>query len=230
MQTAHMRLALFGVLALTAAPLMAQEKQAASKPAGEAQPAPTARIGQPAPEFTLLDSDGKKHTLSALKDKLVVLEWVNQQCPFSVAAVPVLKDLHKKYRDKGIVWLGVESTHWRKPEENAQYIKDKALDFPILMDNDGQVGRLYGAKVTPHIFIINKGTLVYAGAVQAEPKGEQKPEQPDAAARNFVDEALQALLDNKPVPLAETTPRGCSVKYKPAAEKQAAAAAGEKKE
>jgi len=228
MQTVYARLVLCGALVTAAVPLLAQQKAPAGKPADEKVPA--ARIGEPAPDFSLLDSEGTKHTLSGFKDKLVVLEWVNQQCPFSVAAVPVMKDLQKKYHDKGIVWLGIESTHWRTPEENAHYIKEKSLGFPILMDNDGRVGRLYGAKVTPHIFIINKGTLVYAGALQAESKGEQKPEQKDAVVRNYVDEALQALLDNKPVPLAETTPRGCTVKYKPAAEKKEPAAAGEKKE
>jgi peroxiredoxin len=149
MQTVYARLVLCGALVTAAVPLLAQQKAPAGKPADEKVPA--ARIGEPAPDFSLLDSEGTKHTLSGFKDKLVVLEWVNQQCPFSVAAVPVMKDLQKKYHDKGIVWLGIESTHWRTPEENARYIKEKSLGFPILMDNDGRGGRLYGAKVTPHI-------------------------------------------------------------------------------
>jgi hypothetical protein len=123
-----------------------------------------------------------------------------------------VKELRKKYAGKSVVWLGVESTFWRKPEENTQYLKDKELDFPILMDNDGTVGRMYGAKVTPHIFVINKGKLVYAGALRGKPEGEQ----PKGESRNYLDEVLKAVLEGKEVPVAETVPWGCSVKYQSA--------------
>jgi peroxiredoxin len=183
-----------------------------TKPQEEGQPPGqvTAQVGQEAPDFTLLDCSGKKHELSDYKDRIVVLEWLNQQCPWSVKAVPVMKDLRKKYEGKGIVWLGVDSTHWRKPEENVQYIKDKGLDFPILMDNDGRVGRMYGAKTTPHVYVINKGRLVYRGALHDDQHGQKK----DSEVRNYLDQAIQAVLDGKDVPVAETTSWGCSVKYK----------------
>jgi peroxiredoxin len=177
--------------------------------------AQTARVGQDAPDFTLLDCNGKKHALSAYKEKIVVLEWINQQCPYSVAAVPVIKELRKKFAGNDVVWLGVESTHWRKPEENVQYAKDKGLDFPILMDNDGAVGRKYVAKTTPHIYIINKGKLVYAGALHAR---LESGSQPGPDTRKYVDEALTAILEGKSVPVVETTPWGCSVKYKSSGE------------
>jgi peroxiredoxin len=183
---------------------------------GKSAPRATARVGGAAPDFTLLDCNGRKHTLSGHKDQIVVLEWLNQQCPVSLGAVPVMKDLRKKYAGKNIVWLGIESTYYRKPEENLQYAKAKELDFPILMDNDGKVGRMYGAKVTPHIFVVSQGKLVYAGALRSKP-AEGKPE---TESRNYLDETLQALLAAKAVPVAETTPWGCSVKYKPAGDDQ----------
>jgi peroxiredoxin len=221
MQTATARLLAIGTSLLAISAAWAQDQTGKEQAGATAQKggdpaAVEAKVGQAAPDFTLLDCTGKKHRLADYKDKLVVLEWVNQQCPFSVKAVPIMKELRKRYAGKGIVWLGIESTHFRKPEENLQYIKDKELDFPILMDNDGKVGRMYGAKVTPHMFVINKGQLVYQGALHNMPEGGDK----EAAGRNYVDEALAAVLAGKPVPVAETTPKGCNVKYKPAAEEQ----------
>jgi len=208
MQTKFMPAALF-FAALLAAPLAAQDAEASKV-------GPAARIGEPAPEFTLLDCNGKKHSLSDYKDKIVVLEWLNQQCPWSVKAVPVMKELRRKYAQDPVVWLGIESTHFRKPEENIQYAKDQELSFPILMDNDGRVGRLYGAKTTPHLYVINKGKLVYMGALHNNQQGDLK----ESETRHYVDEALRAVLDGKEVPVAETKAWGCSVKYKPQAEKK----------
>jgi len=202
--------AVVGLLTLSAA-AAGQDAAARVAPKESAREAPqAAKVGDSAPDFTLLDATGTKHTLSQYKDKVVVLEWVNQECPWSVKAVPVVNDLHKKYRDKGVVWLGIESTHWRKPEENVRYAKDKEIAYPILMDNDGTVGRLYGAKTTPHLYVINKGKLVYAGALHNNQHGDKK----DADVRNYVEEALTAVLAGKDVPLPETRPWGCSVKYK----------------
>jgi peroxiredoxin len=221
MQIVTTRLLVIGTSLLALSAAWAQEpkgkEQAGAAAQKNAEPAAVAaKVGQAAPDFTLLDCAGKKQHLADYKDKLVVLEWLNQQCPFSVKAVPIMKELRKKYADKDVLWLGIESTHYRTPEENLQYIKDKELNFPILMDNDGKVGRLYGAKVTPHMFVINKGELVYAGALYSTPEGGDK----EAVGRNYVDETLAALLAGKPVPVAETTPKGCNVKYKPAAEEQ----------
>ena len=109
-----------------------------------------------------------------------------------------------------MVFLGVESTHHRKPAENDRYVREVKFPYPILMDVDGKVGRLYGARTTPHMYVIAKGKLVYAGAIHNNQRGQTKA----SDVRNYVDEALTALLAGKKVPLAETTPWGCSVKYR----------------
>lgn len=211
MQTRPLRIVL--AVALTAGFAMATtsaQGHDSKKPEDAAAPSAKAQVGQDAPDFTLTDAAGTKHTLSDYKDKLVVLQWVNQQCPWSLKAIPAIKELQKKYDQKGVVWLGIESTHWRKAEENVQYAKEKELNFPILMDNEGTVGRLYGAKTTPHLYVINKGKLVYAGALHNNQQGDKKA----GEVRNYLDDALAAVLAGKDVPLAETTPWGCSVKYK----------------
>lgn len=212
MQLARSRLLLTGAFLLAGGAAWGQdERHGQPQRAGEqpGSPAALTKIGQPAPDFTLLDCSGKKHALAELKDKVVVLEWVNKECPWSLKAVPVMKAMRKKYADKGIVWLGIDSTWLRKAEDDAKYIKDKELDFAILMDSDGKVGRAYGAKTTPHIFVINKGTLVYMGGLHNDQYERMKPSE----SRNYLDEALTAVLAGKDVPMAETTPWGCPVKY-----------------
>ncbi len=202
---------------LAAAPVRADEPEKkpatppATQPAGESKSeAAKVKIGEDAPEFTLLDTMGKPHKLSEYKDKLVVLVWLNEECPYSQKSVPVVNDLVKKYGSKGVVWLGIDSTWNHKPEKNEEYRKEKELTYPVLMDTDGKVGKLYGAKTTPHVFVIHKGKLLYMGGLHNDQKGDK----PKAEFRNYVDEALAAALDGKPVPVAETTPWGCGVKYK----------------
>jgi len=222
MQTQAIRLVTVLAVGLFATWAWAQDAGQGAKSADKSDAVSSAKLGQDAPDFTLLDYSGKKFQLATLKDKIVVLEWLNQQCPFSVGNVPVMTDLRKKYAGKDIVWLGIESTFWRKPEENAQYAKEKDLEFPILMDTDGTVGRLYGAKVTPHVFVIAKGKLVYAGAVRSKAEGSK----PEETSRNYLDETLTAVLDGTSVPVTETTPWGCSVKYKNSGDNKKEPAAG----
>ncbi len=159
-------------------------------------------VGQPAPDFELVGADGKKHKLSDYKDKVVVLEWFNFECPYCKAATPLMKETSEKYAKKGVVWLAVDSTHFRKAAENLEYAKNNNLGYPILMDNDGKVGRLYGAKTTPHMFVINKGTLAYIGAHD------------DKGKRNYTAEVLDAVLDGKTPAMTKSQPYGCSIKYK----------------
>lgn len=187
------------VALLLSAGAFAQEKGGESK--GKAA------IGQPAPDFSLVDITGKTHKLSDYKDKIVVLEWINRQCPYSVKAAPLMKKTADEYLKKGIVWLAIDSSSYATAKDNEQYTKDKQLPYPILMDTDGAVGHLFGARTTPHIFIINKGTLAYMGA---HDNGNQGGE----GSRNYVAESLEALLAGKAVPVAETKSYGCSVKYK----------------
>lgn len=167
-----------------------------------------ADIGKDAPDFELKDCNGKTHKLSDYKDKLVVLEWLNKECPISRGAIPFMKDLRKKYADKGIVWLGIDSTYGRTAEDNQKYVKENELNIAVLLDGDGKVGKLYGAKTTPHMFVVNKGKLVYMGAHAEQQEKKDKPD-----VRNYVEEALSAVLAGKDVPVARTKSWGCAVKY-----------------
>lgn len=173
-----------------------------------------AAIGKPAPDFALKDSFGKEHRLSEHKGQIVVLEWTNLQCPYVVNHHTKLKttqQAYAKYAEKGVVWLAIDSTDHRKPDENRIWGAKNQIAYPILRDPTGEVGRAYGAKTTPHMFVINKdGTLVYAGAID------------DRGSQNYVAAALDAILSGKPVAKTETKPYGCSVKYR----KQVASAGG----
>jgi peroxiredoxin len=117
-----------------------------------------------------------------------------------------MKELHKKYSEKDVVWLAIDSTHYQTAEKDAKYKKEKEIPYPILMDADGTVGRTYGARTTPHMFVIDKGTLVYSGAID-----NGSPRQ--RGSRNYVAEVLDALLAGKDVPIDTSKPYGCSVKY-----------------
>lgn len=167
-----------------------------------------AKVGETAPVFELQDYAGKTIELADYKGKVVVLEWLNQECPWSRKARPEMKRLYEKYQDhKNVVWFGVDSTAGRKAADNEKYVKDEHIPYTILMDPDGKVGQLYGAKTTPHIFVIADGKLVYAGALHNNQSGRE------AETRNYLDEALTAVLAGEKVPLAETKPWGCGVKY-----------------
>lgn len=195
----------WAVVLIIAAPLTLRAEEQGRGKAGPA--AAKAEIGKPAPDFTLTDIDGKTYTLSELKDKIVVLEWWNQDCPACQAAMPTAKEASKKLAEKGVVWLAIDSTHYQTVDNNRKYRDKNAISYPILMDSDGTVGRAYGAKTTPHMFVINRGTLVYAGAIDNGSFG--KP-----GDRVYVVEAVEEILSGKPVTLTETQPYGCSVKYK----------------
>jgi peroxiredoxin len=168
------------------------------------------KIAQDAADFALDDCNGKPEKLAGYKDKVVVLVWANKDCPVFRPCVPDIKELHKKYAAKGVVWLGIDSTAGHTPEQNVEFVKQTELTLPILMDLDGKVARAYGAKTTPHVFVINKGKLVYMGALHNNPSHNLAA----GDVRNYVDEALTAVLAGKDVPLAETTPWGCGVKYR----------------
>ena len=179
----------------------------------------SAQIGQPAPDFALKDYDGKEVRLSALRGKTVVLEWFNPDCPFVKAAhgKGSLKTLAKKHADKGVVWLGVNSSGPGKqgnaPERVAAGKKAFALEHPILVDESGQVGKQYGATNTPHMYVIDpQGVLVYRGAIDNSPDGEG--ESPTGGKLvNYVDAALEDLAAGRAVTTKETRAYGCGVKY-----------------
>ncbi len=167
-------------------------------------------IGDAAPDFELTAADGKKVKLSDYKDKIVVLEWFNQDCPFCKGAIPRMKAAEARFAPKGVVWLAVDSTNSMTADRDLSFAKEQGIKYPILMDSDGKVGHAYGAARTPHMFVINKGKLAYIGA----PNDDQSNKKADAEIRNYIDEALGALVAGKEVPTATTKPWGCTVKYK----------------
>jgi len=177
------------------------------------------QVGQPAPEFTLTDSNGKSHKLSDFKGKVVVLEWLNHGCPFVVKHYGSgnMQKLQKEYTGKDVVWLSIVSSapgkqgHMSAEETNKAKEEKGSAATAILLDEDGTVGRLYNAKVTPELYIVDReGTLIYAGAIDSV-------KSTDAAdiegAKNYVKQALDEALEGKPVSEPTTTAYGCSVKY-----------------
>jgi peroxiredoxin len=179
--------------------------------AGEGTMSAVATVGQKAPPFTLKDTDGKTHSLSDFAGKIVVLEWVNQKCPVSYRKHKdkTMQTTLGKFKDKAVVWLGIDSSHYADPKANQQYAGKMGLPYPILHDADGRVGKRYGATTTPHMFVIDaQGVLAYAGAIDDAPPGKDV-----AQPRNYVADAVDALLKGSSVALGSTKPYGCSVKY-----------------
>lgn len=179
----------------------------------------TAAIGQPAPDFTLVDLEGKNFKLSEQRGKTVVIEWFNPGCPFVKAAHnkgSLVKAAERHTKD-GVVWVAVNSGAPGKQgagrEANVEAAKSFGLTHPVLLDEAGTVGRAYGAQRTPHMYVIDtKGTLVYAGAIDNSPDGEGESPT-DGKLVNYVDQALEAVKTGKPVQTATTEAYGCSVKY-----------------
>jgi len=163
------------------------------------------KIGQTAPAFSLPDCYGNDISLESFRGKVVVLEWINQKCPVSSGhhKKGTMQRLVKKYAGKGVVWLAIDSSHFCDAEKNRVYAARMGLAYPILHDPDGKVGKAYGAKTTPHMFVIDKsGRLVYNGAIDDQKK------------TNYVELALEAVLAGKTVEKSKTRPYGCGVKYK----------------
>jgi hypothetical protein len=177
-------------------------------------------VGSPAPAFTLTDTRGKQHNLSDFKGKYVVLEWVNFGCPFVKKHYGSgnMQATQKKAVDKGVVWLSVCSSaegkqgHLAAADWNAEIADRKMASTAVLLDESGAVGKTYGAKTTPHMYIVNPdGVLIYKGAIDDKPSTSTDD---IPGARNYVLAALDESMAGKPVSMASTTPYGCSVKYK----------------
>jgi len=177
------------------------------------------KIGDPAPAFTAVDSEGKTRSLSEFKGRYVVLEWHNQSCPFVKKHYDTgnMQRLQKELTDKGVVWLSVISSAPGKqgyvtPEDERLFLFiTHASPTAVLFDSDGKVGHLYGAKTTPHMFLIdNKGILVYSGAIDDHPTSDPADV---AKSKNYIRTAYEELVAGKPVTTSSTAPYGCSVKY-----------------
>ena len=172
-----------------------------------------AKIGKKAPDFTLKDHNGKDVKLTDFKGKTVVLEWLNPGCPFvkrHYEAGTMVK-LAKEYsKSRDVVWLALNSGAGATAADMKQFAEKHKLPYPILIDSDGEVGKAYGAKTTPHIFIIDKkGDLAYAGGIDNDPDGEKS-----ADRVNYVKQALDELGGGKSVSKSETPSYGCGIKYK----------------
>ncbi len=211
MKSARVCLVLFAVLAL-AVPAVAGHHEGGHD--GHAM--------QTAPDFELADQNGETHKLSDYRGKIVVLEWTNPQCPFVqrhyADGHTTMIDLSAKFGGEDVVWLGIDSSNFVTAESAAAWAKQKGIDTPILLDADGEVGRAYEARTTPHMFVIGReGELLYSGAIDDDSNGRGE------APVNFVEAALSSALAGEPVQTAKTKPYGCSVKYGKANAKSASA-------
>ncbi len=176
-------------------------------------------IGKPAPSFSLPDLDGKTVQLSDYSDKTLVIEWFNPECPFvknAHGSKGSLRTLAADEAKNGVAWLAINSGAPGKQGNDTAKNKEAAaawnLTHPILKDETGVVGKAYGATNTPHLYVIDKGVVVYAGAIDNSKDGEgQSPE--GGTLINHVAVALQNLRDGAPVAVAKTKAYGCSVKY-----------------
>ena len=178
-----------------------------------------AGIGAPAPAFTLPDANGASRSLSEFAGKFVVLEWFNNSCPFVGKHYNSgnMQQLQADATGKGVIWLTIVSSAPGKqghlsPEEARAVVQERRSHHTaLLLDSDGSVGRRYGAKTTPHLFIVNpQGQLIYKGAIDDRPSTDVT-DIPNA--KNYVQQALNEAMAGQPVSIPETPSYGCSVKY-----------------
>ena len=206
-------------LALVIVAAVVRPAPAIDKPApARAYPAP--EIGTPAPAFSLPDTRGAEHSLAQYRGQWVVLEWLNYGCPYvnkhyGSGNIP---GQQQKWRDRGVVWLAVVSSapgeqgHHAPAKMDAESKKKGSNASAVLLDPAGTVGRMYGARVTPHMFVIDpEGTLVYMGGIDDVPTTRERDLE---RAKQLVDAALAEGMAGKPVSTPTSRPYGCNVKYK----------------
>ena len=160
-----------------------------------------------APAFSLEDVGGKKVSLSDFAGKTVVLEWGNPHCPpwMRVHKAGTFRALAEKYKDKGVVWLQINSNRQSDREKNRKFAQEEKLTFPYLDDHTQEVAKAYGAQRTPHLFVVDKsGVIVYEGAIDDDPPGKKEADK----RINYVDQALTELLGGKPVSMPQTKAYG----------------------
>ena len=178
-----------------------------------------AAVGKPAPEFSLRDAEGKEHRLAEFKGKFVVLEWVNFGCPFVKKHYGSgnMQGLQAEYTGKGVIWLSLCSSapgkqgYFEGEDLQKQVAEHQSHATFYLTDADGKVGRMYGAKTTPHMYLVDPvGGLVYAGGIDDIPSADIADL---VKAKNYLRLALDAALAGQPISPATSQPYGCSVKY-----------------
>ncbi len=173
-------------------------------------PALAAEVGQPAPAFNLKDEVGASHALDQYRGKIVILEWTNPECPFVQRHYggKTMQRTLSSFAGKKVVWLAVDSTSHNTPAKSKAWKAEQAFPYPVLQDQSGEVGHAYGAKTTPHMFVIDeKGVLRYAGGIDDDPRGRS------TTPTNYVEKAVNALVTGKAVSPSTSDPYGCSVKY-----------------
>lgn len=201
----------YGLLALAFVPLALGWASVPVKAAVE--------IGKPAPNFTATDINGNEFNLEDQKGKIVVLEWTNDGCPFVRKHYDTqnMQNTQKTATENGVVWVSIVSSApgkqgYMTPEEAQQLVKDEGShETARILDPTGEIGKMYSAKTTPHMFVISaQGNVEYAGAIDDNPSPNPKAVE---GAENLVLAALDALSTGKNVEVPLTQPYGCSVKY-----------------
>ncbi|MBT4585078.1 MAG: redoxin domain-containing protein [Phycisphaerae bacterium] len=202
---------------LVAATVIAQPAGMDGKPPKKDKDEVVAKIGELAPKFTLEDQWGTTHTLDEYEGKIVVLEWFTDTCPYSKRlwgsglASKMINQLGEM--DVEVVYLAVNSTGNRPQEEivenGTKFFEDLEVGTPMLIDHDGEVGHAYGAKTTPHMFVIDvEGVLAYHGALSNDPRGKE-----DIDAETHILRAVTQLQNEEEVKPNYIKPWGCSIKY-----------------
>jgi peroxiredoxin len=175
-----------------------------------------AKLDEKAPEFELKDCKGQTHKLSDYKDKIIILEWTSPQCPY-VQRLYTTRDMQRAYEqlkklDKKIVWLAINSNQRATARGHEHWIKRHEIKYPILIDAKGEVGKLYDARRTPHMFVIDsKGILKYHGAIDDNRLGVKTADE----LVNYVVQAVKQIRDEETVRPNYVKPYGCSIKYLP---------------
>jgi peroxiredoxin len=183
-----------------------------------------AEVGKPAPDFSAVDSKGKVHELKKLKGLFVVLEWHNQDCPFVVSQYSKgkMQKLQEKWTGRGVQWFTVISSapgkegYVQASGADQDVKKTKAKVTAVFLDPKGTLGKAYGAKTTPHLFVIDpKGVLIYDGAIDNAPRedGISLKNEDGQPYLNYVDKALTEAKGGKKVSIPSMAPYGCHVKY-----------------
>ena len=176
-------------------------------------------VNEPAPNFSLTDSNGESVELYNFKGRPIILEWTNHLCPFVEKHYNAnnMQSLQNKYAEQGVTWLTIISSAQGKQgyvtgeQANELTSSRNAAPKHVLLDPEGKVGRLYGAETTPHMYIIDRsGKLVYKGAIDSVRSTDVADIE---KAVNYVDQVMDELEAGKPVSVQETKAYGCSVKY-----------------
>ena len=168
-------------------------------------------IGSEVPDFKLSTLGGEEIQLSEYFSGTVILEWVNPDCPEvrRLYEDETMKDLRDQSVPFGMKWFIINSTHYMTPEKAEAWAKQMDVDVPILVDRDGLVGKAFAAKTTPHLFLIQHGRLVYRGAVDNDPVGEN----PRAKRHSYIETAIRDVHEKRKTKVPITKPYGCTVKY-----------------